>query len=780
VSVEGWLQTDSGALPTDATAQGAHRLRLTDLSVWNGTSLEPATSWLVPAGGYVVFSSKKGLSGEGDEVKVYSPDGTQLIDQKAYGNGEAGISDNNDLGAASYAANPDGGDTFMSVTFQTFAFSNAAAITAGPPTPTNVKINELSAAAGKVEVKNFGAAAVDLSGWTLDTGSTAHTVPAGTSLPAGGLYVADGVTLPVPGSVKLRKAHGAQSDEFSWIEDGNASYSRCVFGASAVLVETPTATFNAENACPVFDPAPWPGSQDVTIVDESNTFGDGDGNGEGDVSGVTFDPTDPTILWAVQNKNTLFKLRKNAATGKYDDVPGWNLGKKLHFADGTGQPDSEGVTVGPDGAVYVTSERDNALKGVSYNKVLRFDVSGDLSGATDLTATHEWDVNSIVTTGTNLGLEGITWVPDEALTAGGFRNEAGAAYAPNAYPGHGSGLFVVAVEGTGDLHAFALPRDGSTSGTPQLVRTIKSGFPWSMDVAWDADRKMLWALCDDGCGGTYNTLQLTDGAFEVVGSYSRPAAMPNLNNEGMAIAPLSTASGETVEVVWADDGDTDGHSLRGGRLWSTTDLSDPSLVPHPATASVTFTHDQLTYGTAATVVVSVDAPESVVTGSAQLFAGTTAIGAPADVVAGTATVTVPQAGLAPGQHDLTVAFTSADTRLVRDAVSPAARVTVAKGNVAKVGWRLTKRPTAQKAGTVVVTVGTPTGLAKATGRATLVIKKGSRTVRTITVRTVKNGTASLTLPRLKAGKYRVRVTWLGSSHYVAKAGGFKRLVVGKK
>src|SRR5690606_26665568 len=102
----------------------------------------------------------------------------------------------------------------------------------------------------------------------------------------------------------------------------------------------------------------------------------------------------------------------------------------------------------------------------------------------------------------------------------------GVAYATDDEPT--PGLFVTAVEGTGALHFFSL----APGAAPVEVKVESSGFPWSMDVAYDADRDALWALCDDGCGGVYNLLSVVDGDFEVVHSYARPAGMPNLNNEG--------------------------------------------------------------------------------------------------------------------------------------------------------------------------------------------------------------------------------------------------------
>ena len=164
----------------------------------------------------------------------------------------------------------------------------------------------------------------------------------------------------------------------------------------------------------------------------------------------------------------------------------------------------------------------------------------------------------MVVTGTNLGLEGITYVPDALLVEAGWK-VGGVAYTAAAHPT--PGLFVTAVEGTGDLHFFSLP----TGAAPVEVKVEKSGFPFAMDVAYDADREALWALCDDSCGGIYNLLEIVDGEF-TVDSYARPDGMPNLNNEGMALAPWSTCVEGVQEVVWADDGDTDGHSLRAGTL----------------------------------------------------------------------------------------------------------------------------------------------------------------------------------------------------------------------
>lgn len=560
VSIEGWFQVDSGV------ATGAGQLTLADLKVWNGSALEPATSMTIPAGGHVAFSSKKGLSGEGDAVKIYGPgadaSSRQLVDEQAYGDGDAGVSDSYTSDARAFAACPDGSGDFWRVTANSFGQDNTVSCaTKSRRLDTPVVLNEVSNTTGQVELLNTGAAPVDLSGWQLldASGTVVHTFPAATTVEPGAFLVVSGIVgLDSADSLTIRRAGDLASlVAFTWHEDGIASYSRCELFGTISYVETPGASFGAANNCPSLDTQPWPGSGTITTVDEVNGFGDQDGNGEGDVSGAAFDPTDPTVLWVVQNKNTLHKMTK--VNGTYVAVDGWEGGKKLLFASGAGKVDSEGVTVGPDGSLYVTSERDNDNNGVSSNKIERYDVSAVDAATTSLTAVDEWDVNPFVTTGTNLGLEGITFVPDSFLVQSGWQVD-GVAYAAATHPT--PGLFVTAVEATGNLHFFSL----TNGSAPVEVKVESSGFPWSMDVTYDADRDRLWALCDDSCGGVYNVLDVVDGDLSVEASYSRPAGMPNLNNEGMAIAPASTCVEGVQEVVWADDGDTDGYSLRAGDL----------------------------------------------------------------------------------------------------------------------------------------------------------------------------------------------------------------------
>ena len=95
-----------------------------------------------------------------------------------------------------------------------------------------------------------------------------------------------------------------------------------------------------------------------------------------------------------------------------------------------------------------------------------------------------------------------------------------------------------------------------------------------MELQFDRELNYLWAICDDGCGGQYATLEInatagssTKGRFQITHDFARPAlTMPNLNNEGFAMATQSFCVAGFKPVFWADDGETGGHSIRQASL----------------------------------------------------------------------------------------------------------------------------------------------------------------------------------------------------------------------
>jgi len=344
----------------------------------------------------------------------------------------------------------------------------------------------------------------------------------------------------------------------------------------------------------------WPGSS--TIQTASNyVFG-------GNLSGLDYEGSGsavPGVLWGARNGvGTVFRLLFDGTNWAPDSANGWSAGKALHYPNGTGDPDAEGVTFVGDsstfvngttqGGIYISTERDNLNNGVSWLSVLRFDPSGS---GTALTATNEWNLTSdLPSVGPNLGLEGIAWIDDSYLTANHFIDEAkGSTYSPADYPDHGTGLFFVGLEGNGVVYAYALDQGGSGF---HRIATIASGFSSVMDLQFDRDLKDLWAVCDNTCNGRTNVLRLNPatGKFGVALGFERPTGMPDLNNEGFAIAPATYCQDGVKPVYWADDGETAGHSVRSGTLSCT------ALTGTPPAQVAEFPFAVLSLGAAAVVL----------------------------------------------------------------------------------------------------------------------------------------------------------------------------------
>ncbi|MGK2875455.1 MAG: lamin tail domain-containing protein [Nocardioides sp.] len=529
------------------------------------TKAVPAGTTIAPGGYFALYTELPapgfGL-GSADQARLFEADGTTLVDAATPWTGHP---------ATSWGRCPDGTGTFRETNVSTRNQPNACSA---------VRINEVTSnSPDMVELKNISDTALDLGGWTIkDNSETNPTViAAGTMIQPGGYYTLTPLAgLGSADSVRLVDPSGAPAESYTWTAHPATSYGRCADGVGEFKQTTQT-TFGGANACPGLQPDPWPGSAEVSFADDEPTFGQ-------DASGVIFDPENPDVLWVAQNKaGTLSQLVRSGDTF-VRPAGAWNTAKDPKYVDGTGSPDTEGITIGGDDAIYLSSERDNANSGISRMTVLRYDAAA-ASGST-ITATDQWELNSILpTVGANLGLEGITFVPDAWFTDGGLIDEStSSAYNPASYPDHGDGLYVVAVEGTGLLYALALDHTAATAETAHLVATFdpqlltNAGPAGVMDVSFDPELDVLWAICDDSCDGVSVQMAPADGTLKVVNAYERPAGMANYNNEGLAIQPQrGCVDGEKL-VVWANDGDDEGHALRQGTIGCTPiPVVDPSI-----------------------------------------------------------------------------------------------------------------------------------------------------------------------------------------------------------
>ncbi|WP_432980676.1 lamin tail domain-containing protein [Dactylosporangium sp. CA-233914] len=554
-----------------------------------------ASGVTIPAGGFTVVDVDPvfGL-GSADSARLFQPDGT-LVDSYTW----------TAHAATTYGRCPDGTGAFTTTTSSTRAAANDCS--------SPVRINEVESNGGTpgdwVELVNTGTSPVNLSGWIVKDNDDTHvfTIATGTTIAGGGFLALD--VDPVFGlgsadSARLFTASGALVDSYTWTAHAATTYGRCPDGTGDFTTTT-TGTKGAANACPGAAPAaPWPGGAAVSTVDAAGVFG-------GNLSGLAYAGGD--TLWAVKNgPGTLYRLGRNGSNWSAADT------FALHYPDGTGDLDAEGVTLAG-GAVYVSTERDNAKSGVSRPAVERFD---PVPGASALNATREWNLTAdLPAVGANSGLEGIAFVPDSYLTAHGFRDEhTGAAYNPAAYPGHGDGLFLVGLEANGSIYAYAL----SDTGAYTRVATIASGFVNVMDLQYEPETGPLWAVCDDTCNGRSATLDIgADGKFAVTNVYERPAGLPNYNNEGRAIAPQSECADGQKRVWWADDSNDEGHALRAGTIGCTVldpDADDDGIHdavdPHPATPGDDFTGGRILDRGGRTVTVEPGLKVTVGAGSA--------------------------------------------------------------------------------------------------------------------------------------------------------------------
>ncbi|KJK47355.1 hypothetical protein UK23_20660 [Lentzea aerocolonigenes] len=278
----------------------------------------------------------------------------------------------------------------------------------------------------------------------------------------------------------------------------------------------------------------WPGDSATKTADGSNVFGT-------NLSGLSFESAN--VVWAVKNgPSTLYRLVPSGGTWKVDQK------RSLKFADGQGDPDAEGVVYTPDG-IFVAVERDNDDGDVSRPMILKYG-----SGSN---AVAEWDLGGMPEVDPNDGPEAISWVPDSYLTKNGFKDSSGRTYDPAAYPGHGSGLFFVGLEATGEIYVYALQ-----GGEAKLLRKFASGQAQVMDLEFDGSK--LWAICDNHCSGRTTTLAISSGNFKVTATYNRPSGLPNVNLEGFAISPSCVSGKKTV--LWSDDDNKNSHALHSGSL----------------------------------------------------------------------------------------------------------------------------------------------------------------------------------------------------------------------
>jgi hypothetical protein len=446
----------------------------------------------------------------------------------------------------------------------------------GAQNDRGIRINEIESSGGDpgdwLELYNDGPLA-DLSGWVIkdENESPSYTIPAGTAISPGGFLVfeADVLRFGSADNPRIFNSKGVLVDSFRYSAHALTTYGRCPDGVGD-FVETASPTKGSANDCGRSggpSATPWPGLNDVTDADAAEAFAPNN-------SDIFYEPGSPNVLWMVRNgPSELSRLVWTGSIWTPELGTGWEIAKTLRFPDGKGIPDAEGVTKAELGssAIYVSIERDGnvGVSEIPRYSILRFDTS---RAGRRLVATHEWNLTALFGAGdANTGLEGITWVPDTFLVKKGFVDETtGLIYDPSAYPNHGTGLFFVAHEADGRIHAMALELGGSSFFR---VATLNCPIASVRTVTFDRDVGYLWSMCGSESGGLTWIFSVDEaagsptlGRFVLREEYARPTSMANRANEGIAILPESMCGGGYKALFWVDDGAGDGHVLRTDQI----------------------------------------------------------------------------------------------------------------------------------------------------------------------------------------------------------------------
>lgn len=558
-----WVEVvNTGSNPVDISGftimdsdPAGHAAQVTPLP--SGTVLAPGAYFVFDQPAHFVF----GLGG-GDTVTLRDATGN-TVDEHAYLEHAAGT----------WARCADGTGEFIDAAVSTKGLRNAC----GNP----VRINEVESDGGSpgdwIELVNPTASVLDVSGLVVkdDDDSHAYVIPPATTITAGGYLVIEGgelgFGLGAADTVRVFE-NDVLIDETAWgTVHAAVTWGRCP-DTTGPFSATAESTKGTANVCAgEISVGAWPGSAAVRIVDQTSMF-------LADSSGLDTQSTPQGVfLWAVDNGTGKFWKLAVSADGSAQFVDGWANGKRARFQKdalnaGAAGPDTEGITVDGAGWIYLASERDNSAKGVNQNVVLKIDPNAP---GPDVIATQEWDLTALLpAVGANLGIEAVEWVADSALTGKLFDHNTNAAYNPAHYSGHGDGLFFVAIEDGGGVFAFALNANGSKT----LIAEIDAGLAGVMALDYDVVLDVLWAVCDDGCGGTAAQITLNGSSTPGIVHFARPATMPNVNNEGFATAPAALASGGNRPAWWFADGINPG-ALHAGTVpggGSPVDPTDPT------------------------------------------------------------------------------------------------------------------------------------------------------------------------------------------------------------
>ena len=323
--------------------------------VVDGTVLNP--------GEFYVFDQNKHFTfglGKADQVTIFNKDGVSIAEYawEAHANGV-------------YARIPDGTGEFIEFPTSTKGKAN---IVTNPVVVNEVQSNDVNGGSDWIELANPTGEVLDISGIVIKDNDDTHqyVIPEGTTIPAYGFLVLTeetfGFGLGKNDSVRLFENDRLIAST-TWPDHTNPTWGLYPDVTGNEYRNTKEVTPGKPNK---FEGIPemiaWPGNGEVVIFDHEPTFLE-------DSSGLDFFNGQ---LYAVDNGTGKFWILDVSKNGELSFAKGFENGKRVRFqkdaddAKAAG-PDAEGITVDGDGFVYIASERDNNVKGVNFNMILKVD-----------------------------------------------------------------------------------------------------------------------------------------------------------------------------------------------------------------------------------------------------------------------------------------------------------------------------------------------------------------------------------------------------------------------
>lgn|GEM_PF-1667048 len=363
------------------------------------------------------------------------------------------------------------------------------------------------------------------------------TVPPGDSgMPRDGGTTEDGAT-PVDAGPDTGTPMGAYCTDDSGCDDGSScTTDTCTDGV---------CIHSASGDCP------WPAesTSDATNLTSvgGSTF---DNEFDSDLSGALWNPVHRT-LWLCRNNgpSAVWAVVEDGAGGYRIDTRGGSAAAWEDFADAEGVAQAD---FDDDGTLYVVSESPAAI--TEY----------DLSVGGTKTIVNQWILRAEIA---GSGSEGLTFVPDEFLSAQGFVDASGTPYVS---AGGMGGLFFVGHQSAGQLYVFDMNR---TTGGYTFVGEYQTGGDETAGLEFDRSTGQLFIWHDSSIDQIEvvrlsSTVAAGGRRMDTIVTYDGPELITLMSNniEGIAVKPIEdcTAAGKRDLFLTID----------GGRIWSLFLYSD--------------------------------------------------------------------------------------------------------------------------------------------------------------------------------------------------------------